>query len=230
MNAHDDDRLTPVMTTAWLALEEDDLPASPAMDRAVEVLRSGEPLVFPTDTVYGVGCDLWSERSIARLYEVKQRPLSMPIPVLVGGVEQVEQVAREVPETFFELVKRYWPGGLTLVVRRRTSVPAILCAGGDTVAVRMPDNPIALALIARMGGALAVTSANRSGQPAPTTAQAAGEQLEGRVPLILDGGICPGGQASTLVNLSTQPPRLLRQGGVTAEALRATLPDLVVPQ
>jgi len=215
------------MVTRFLTLEEDDLPASPAMDSAVEVLRAGEPLVFPTDTVYGIGCDLWSERAIAGLYAAKQRPTSMPIPVLVSDVEQVAQVTRELPEAFHELARRHWPGGVTLIVWRDARVPDILCAGGDTVAVRMPNDPIALALIARMGGVLAVTSANLSGQPAPTTAEAAQAQLDGRVPLILDAGVSPGGQASTIVNLTTRPPRLLRQGGVTLETLRDVLPDLV---
>jgi len=227
MRADSDDKVGGAsMETAWLALEEDDLPASPAMDSAVEVLRAGQPLVFPTDTVYGIGCDLWSERAIAGLYAAKRRPASMPIPVLVSDVAQVAQVARELPQAFHELVRRHWPGGLTLIVWREAQVPEVLCAGGDTVAVRMPDDRIALALIARMGGALAVTSANLSGQPAPTTAEAARVQLEGRVPLILDGGECPGGQASTIVDLTTHPPRMLRQGGVSLDVLRDVLPDL----
>lgn len=227
MTADTDDIVAaPAMVTRFLTLEEDDLPASPAMDSAVEVLRSGQPLVFPTDTVYGIGCDLWSERAIAGLYAAKRRPSSMPIPVLVSGVEQVAQVARELPEAFAELVRRYWPGGLTLIVWRDARVPDVLCAGGDTVAVRMPDDPIALALIARMGGAMAVTSANLSGQPAPTTAEAAKAQLEGQVPLILDGGECPGGQASTIVDLTTSPPCMVREGGVSLDVLRDVLPDL----
>jgi L-threonylcarbamoyladenylate synthase len=137
----------------------------------------------------------------------------------------VAQVAASLPEAFDALVARFWPGGLTLVVPRRPEVPDILCAGGPTVAVRMPDHPLALALIEAMGGALAVTSANLSGRPAPAEADQALADLDGRVALVLDGGRCPGGLASSVLDLSQHPPVLLRAGPREVAALRALLPD-----
>jgi L-threonylcarbamoyladenylate synthase len=214
--------------TEVIQVADDQTPASPACARALALLRAGQPVVFPTDTVYGIGCDLWDEQAIERLYWAKKRDHDLAIPVLVADFAAVDRVARELPPQLASLVAHFWPGGLTLVVRRRPEVPALLCAGGDTVAVRMPDHPVALALIAAMRGALAATSANLSGRPSPVTAAQALADLDGRVPLVLDGGACPGGQASTLIDLVADPPRLLRAGGVSAEALRQYLPTLAV--
>jgi len=186
--------------------------------------------VFPTDTVYGVGCDLWQIEAVERLYWAKQRPANMAIPILVSGPAQVMQVASEIPALFTPLVERHWPGGLSVVMRRRALVPDILCAGRDTVAVRMPAHPLALRLIAEMGGVLGVTSANLSGRQAARTAQEALAGLKGRVAIVLDGGPCPGGVASSIVDLTADPPTLLRQGALDANTLREVLPALVVPR
>jgi L-threonylcarbamoyladenylate synthase len=196
------------------------------LEAAIRLLCDGLPVVLPTDTVYGVGCDLWQPAAVERLFAAKGRPERMAIPVLVSGAEGVARVAADLPAGFGALAERYWPGGLTLIVPRRAEVPDILCAGGPTVAVRMPAQKAALRLIAALGGALAVTSANRSGQPAPHTAQGALVELGGRVPLVLDGGPCRGRAASTIVDLVSTPPRLLRHGELTAEMLRVVLPDL----
>lgn len=201
-----------------------------ALAQSVEALRAGQLVALPTDTVYGVGCDPWQERAIERIYWAKLRPRNMAIPILVSGPEQVAQVARALPPLFVPLVERFWPGGLTVIVPRQFSLPEILCAGGDTVAVRMPNHPFALRLIAEMGGAMAVTSANLSGRPSPRTAQEVLADLRGRVAVVVDGGACPGGVASTIVDLVSEPPRLLRQGEIDAETLRRFLPDLVLPQ
>jgi len=205
-------------------LPADDL----GLDAALGYLRSLQPVVFPTDTVYGVGADLWIDRAVRALYAVKRRPLSMPIPVLVSSPEGVERVASLLPPSFSRLVERFWPGGLTLIVPRRKSVPDALCAGGETVAVRMPDHPVALGIIAAMGGALAATSANLSGHPAPRTAQDALGGLACRVPLILDGGVCPGGVASTIIDLASDPAMLLRAGPIPHALLQTLLPGLQV--
>ena len=201
--------------------------AEGALEQAIQALRAGEIVVFPTDTVYGVGCDLWNPEAIERLYWAKKRPKKLPIPVLVSAPEHVQQVAHHLPPYFDVLVESFWPGGLTLIVRRRPQVPAVLCAGGDTVAVRMPAHPLALRLIEAMGGALAATSANISGNPAPKSASDALEELQGRVAIVLDGGDCPGGIASTIVDLVSSPPRLLRHGPLSATAIRELLPDLI---
>lgn len=209
-----------ISTRVYHAAQTEALPA------AWEALRNGQVVVFPTDTVYGVGCDLWQPEAIERLYWAKLRPKRMAIPVLVSAPEHVAQVARELPTTFALLAERFWPGALTLVVPRHPRVPDALCEGGPTVAVRMPDHPLALRLIEGMGGALAVTSANLSGQPPATNAAQALAQLAGRVAVILDGGECPGGVPSSIIDLVADPPRLLRQGHLSYELLREVLPTL----
>jgi len=201
---------------------------------AVSALARGESVVFPTDTVYGVGCDLWQADAIERLYWVKQRPRHLAIPILVSSLVVVRQVAHlggldaEQDRRFDALLARFWPGALTVIVPRLDRVPEILCAGQSTVAIRMPDHSVARELIAMMGGAMAVTSANLSGHPSPTTAEDALQDLRGRVPVVLDGGPCPGGIASSIIDLVSNPPRLLRPGGIELEQLREALPDLIV--
>jgi L-threonylcarbamoyladenylate synthase len=199
-----------------------------AIPMALQMLHAGQVVAFPTDTVYGVGCDPWCSEAIERLYWAKQRPKELAIPMLVSAPEHVTQVASGLPPRFATLVDRFWPGGLTVIVPRRASLPDVLCAGGPTIAVRMPDHAVALRLIAEMGGALAATSANLSSRPSPTTAAEVLADLDGRVAIVLDGGPCPGGVASSIVDLVSSPPVLLRQGDLTLEALRAVLPALVV--
>ena len=118
---------------------------------ALTLLRDGQVVVFPTDTIYGVGCDLWQSEAVARLYEAKRRPLHRAIPVLVSDTGGVSRVARDIPPSLTAVAERFWPGGLTVVLPRRPEVPDILCAGGTTVAVRMPDEPLTRRLIAAMG-------------------------------------------------------------------------------
>ena len=194
---------------------------------AVEALTEGQCVVFPTDTVYGVGADPWNARAVAQLYWAKRRPEHLPIPVLVSAPEHVRQVAGEIPDVFWPLVERHWPGGLTVIVPKNPSLPGIVTARGDSVAVRMPNLPVALRLVEAMGGALAATSANLSGQPSVNTAHEAYEALAGRVSIVLDGGRCPHGIASTIVNLVPDPPVLLRPGPLSLETLREVLPGLV---
>ncbi len=200
-----------------------------ALPEAWRLLRAGQVVAFPTDTVYGVGCDPWQVTAIERVYAAKLRPRNMALPVLVSGLEQVMRVARDLPSTFYAMAERFWPGGLTLILPRRPEVPDILCAGGPTIAVRMPAHDIALRLIAGMEGALATTSANLSGRPASRTAQQVLAELNGRVALILDGGECPGGIASDIIDLTASPPVLLRRGALEIAELRKVLPTLVVP-
>jgi L-threonylcarbamoyladenylate synthase len=218
------------MTESERAVQTRVLPADApnAIAQAAETLRGGGLVVFPTDTVYGVGCDYRNPRAIARLYWAKRRPYELAIPVLISHPRHVSQVARAMPPAYAALAARFWPGGLTIILPRLDALPAILCAGGDTVAVRMPDHPAALALLSAAGGAVAATSANLSGRPSPQTAQDALADLDGRVELVLDGGACPQGIASSIVNLCTDPPRLLRGGGLDAALLREVLPDLAV--
>jgi L-threonylcarbamoyladenylate synthase len=201
------------------------LPASDpsVITRALEVLRSDGLVVFPTDTVYGVAAGAFSERGIDRLYEAKGREAAKAIPVLLGSPDQLGQVAVNLPPYARRLAARFWPGAMTLVVPRHPGLPPNL-SQTPTVGVRMPDHPLALALL-RLSGPLATTSANLSGGPNPLTAQDALAQLDGRVDLVIDGGACPGGLPSTVVD-ATQPNLvILRQGPISLVDLQGCLVD-----
>jgi L-threonylcarbamoyladenylate synthase len=190
-----------------------------AVDRAVDLLRQGEVIAFPTDTVYGVGAHAFLPQAVTRLYAVKERPAGMAIPLLLPGVEAMSLVCVDIPALAWEIAGRFWPGPLSLVLRRAPAVPDAVTAGGPTVAVRVPDHPLVRELCRRLGAPLAATSANRHGCPPPVTAGEVRAVLAGRIPLILDGGSCPGGVASTLLDLTVSRPAILRPGPVTAEQL-----------
>lgn len=185
------------------------------LDVALDILREGGVVAFPTDTVYGIGADPLREEAVEALYRAKGRPGEKAIPLLLSDALQMEGVVRDVPPAARALARCFWPGALSMVLPAREEVPAIVRAGGDTLALRMPDHPVALRLIAAFGRPLAVTSANRSGQPSPATAEEVLVQLGGRIPLVVDGGRCPGGEPSTVLDLTTHPPRILRPGPVT---------------
>jgi L-threonylcarbamoyladenylate synthase len=190
-----------------------------ALDQAVDALRQGETIAFPTDTVYGVGAHSLRPRAVERLYAVKDRPPGLAIPLLLPDIADMASVCAEVPPLAWEIADRFWPGGLSLVLFRAPSVPDVVTAGGPTVAVRVPDQPLVRELCRRLGAPLAATSANRHGQPSPVTADEVRVQLAGRVPLILDGGRCPGGVASTVLDLTVSPPAILRAGPISAAQL-----------
>ncbi len=191
-----------------------------AITQAAEILIAGGLVVFPTDTVYGVGSHALDAAAVERLYAAKERPRNMAIPVLLASPADLPLAVRHVSPVARRLAEAFWPGALTLVLPRQPMLPAVLTAGGDSVAVRVPDHLVACALIAALGAPLAATSANLSGRPSPVTAQEAAAQLGGRVALVLDGGPCPGGVPSTVLDLTCAPPRILRSGPVTEEALR----------
>ncbi len=198
--------------------------ASPEwLEEALAVLREGGVVAFPTDTVYGVGADPLREEAVAALFQAKGRPAEKAIPLLLSEASQMEAVAREVPAAAEILARRFWPGPLSLVLRAREEVPPLVRAGGDTVALRMPAHPVALRLIAAFGRPLAVTSANLSGHPSPATAEEVLAQLQGRIPLLVDGGRCPGGEPSTVLDLTVDPPRVLRPGPVTWDEVQSCL-------
>lgn len=196
------------------------------LEEALSILRGGGVVAFPTDTVYGVGADPLQEEAVVALFQAKGRPAEKAIPLLLSEMSQVEAVAREVPAAAEALTRRFWPGPLSIVVWAREEVPALVRAGGETVALRMPDHPVALGLIGAFGRPLAVTSANLSGHPAPVTVEEVLSQLRGRIPLLVDGGQCPGGDPSTVLDLTVTPPRILRPGPITWEEIRACLQGL----
>lgn len=197
--------------------------------RAVDALMQGNTVAFPTDTVYGVGADARQPEAIAALYEIKQRPLDKAIPLLLARTEELCGVALEVPDSAWQLAERFWPGALTLVVHCALSLPPILTAGRPTVAVRVPDHPVVRALIEGLSAPLAATSANISGRSSPVATDGVLAQLDGRVSLLLDGGSCPGGRPSTVVDVTVTPVRILRPGPITARQIQAALSTGQVP-
>ena len=194
-----------------------------ALAQAVAVLRTGGLVAFPTDTVYGVGVHAYLPAAVARLYTAKVRPEGKAIPLLLGDAADVERVSRDLPRLTQRLMDAFWPGALTLVVPRNPELPDIVTAGGPTVAVRLPDHPVPRALARAVGAPLAATSANLSGQAEAVSAADVLAQLDGRIDLLLDGGRCPGGVASTVVDLTVQPPAILRQGALDPELLQRLL-------
>jgi L-threonylcarbamoyladenylate synthase len=199
-----------------------------ASERAVadvgRLLRAGELVAFPTETVYGLGADGTNDDAVARVFAVKARPRLNPLIVHVTDLAAAQRIARFDPRAQ-KLAERFWPGPLTMVLRRRedTALSLLVSAGLDTVAVRVPDHPVALALLAAAGRPIAAPSANVSGRVSPTTAAHVAADLDGRVSLILDGGACRVGVESTVVDLSGRAAALLRPGGVAVEDLEAVV-------
>ncbi|GBD11036.1 Putative threonylcarbamoyl-AMP synthase [bacterium HR23] len=193
-----------------------------ALQEAVAVLAGGGIVAFPTDTVYGLGGDVFREEAGEKVFLVKGRPEGMPLPVLLAFPQDVERVAVAIPPVAYRLMERFWPGGLTLVLPKAPAVPAIVAARGWTVGVRVPNHPVPRELARRLGSPIHGTSANPSGAPACRTAQEVKSALGGRVDYILDGGPAPGGQ-STVVDLTGPQPRLVRQGVVPAHAIEEVL-------
>lgn len=194
-----------------------------AIERAVKLLRMGEAIAFPTDTVYGIGAHGLNERAIEKLFEAKNRSRERAIPFLLATVKDLSQVAREIPRDVRVLAEKFWPGALTLVVRAHRRVPKILIAHGDTVAVRVPNHEITREIIRRLGAPLAATSANLSSQPDPATADQVVTYLNERIPLVLDGGPTPGNIPSTVLDLTTDPPIVRRVGAIAAEEIELVL-------
>ena len=205
---------------------------SGALRQAVEVLRAGGLVAFPTDTVYGLAAFPWDAQAVTRLFEAKERPADRAIPLLLSDASQLQRVAvlpGACQERLRQVGERFWPGALTLVLRKTEAVPEAV-SHGTTVAVRVPDLPLARALIRAAGGALAVTSANLSGQPSPVTAREVEEQLGGRIELILDGGACKGGVPSTILDCTVSPPAVLRHGAISSEALQQVFGSIEIRQ
>ena len=203
------------------------LASEPAtIERAATLLRNGDLVVFPTETVYGLGADALQPAAVERIFAAKERPFSDPLIVHIATLETLDTLVTTLPQAALQLAQAFWPGPLTLVLPAQTRVPKMITAGLETVAVRMPRHPVALALIQALGSPIAAPSANRFMHISPTTAQHALADLDGRVPLILDGGSCAVGVESTVLDLCSAIPTILRPGGVSLEALRTVLPDV----
>ncbi|MGH9582899.1 MAG: L-threonylcarbamoyladenylate synthase [Bryobacteraceae bacterium] len=210
------------------------------LERAAELIRAGRLVAFPTETVYGLGANALDPEAVARVYEAKGRPSSSPLIVHVSSAEMARTMAADWPALAETLAARFWPGPLTMILRKAEIVPDIVTAGLDSVGIRVPSHPIALELIRRAGVPIAAPSANRFTEISPTTAEHVRASLGGRVDLILDGGPAQVGIESTVVSLVRNPPEILRPGMITGEGLEAVtgvrwergnidLPHIVAP-
>ena len=198
------------------------------IDQAVDLLRRGCVVAFPTDTVYGVGVDPFKPQAVRNLYQIKGRPIDKPIPILVGSIQDVEQIAQKLPQVFFRLAEQFWPGGLTIIVEGR-NLPPEVTAGGKTVGVRMPNHSLALSLLRHFGGAIATTSANRSDESPATSASEVRSQLGAVIDFVLDGGETSTKIASTVLDLSVSPTLIRRTGEITWEKLTPYVSGLKNP-
>jgi L-threonylcarbamoyladenylate synthase len=205
-----------------------DAPASYEVENAARVIRDGGLVVFPTETVYGLGADALNVNAVRQIFAAKGRPSTDPLIVHVAGLDQVASVARVVPDVVQQLGGRFWPGALTVIVWKRREVPDEVTAGLETVAIRVPSHPIALALIAAAGRPIAAPSANRFSRPSPTDVSHVLADLDGRVDVILDGGRTDIGVESTVLDLTVSPPVVRRPGGVSIEDLRDVLPQVQI--
>lgn len=199
--------------------------------RAAALLRAGELVAFPTETVYGLGADALNGEAAARIFAAKGRPADNPLIAHIAGESGLAGlIAGEPCACARKLMRAFWPGPMTLIFPKSPRVPREVTAGLDTVAVRMPSHPVARALICAAQTPIAAPSANRSGRPSPTTAAHVLEDMEGRIPLILDGGPCEVGLESTVVDVTGARPRILRPGGVTLEMLEGVVGDVDVDE
>lgn len=192
-----------------------------AIPRALETLKRGGLVAFPTDTVYGVGSLAFDAKAVESIYAAKDRPVEKAIPILIGGPQDLDKVTMGLPSMAAKLAAHFWPGALTLVVPKHRNLPDIVSVM-PTIGVRAPDHPVARRLLTA-AGPMAVTSANISGQDSPKTAEEVSRQLNGRIPLILDGGETPGGYPSTVVNCLGSEPVIIREGPITLKDIQSVL-------
>jgi len=190
------------------------------VEEGISILKRGGVIAFPTDTVYGLG--VWStfQEAVEKIYQVKRRPRNLPLPLLLADVSQIGEVACTVSPVALLLASRFLPGALTMVLHKSERVPDFISAGGTTVAVRVPAHPVPIALTKGLGAPIVGTSANRSGKRSSLTAEEVYSQFGNDVDLIIDGGRCPGGKESTIVEVTGEVPVVLREGAISMEELR----------
>ncbi len=187
--------------------------------QGIEILKSAGVIAYPTDTVYGLGADPLNRRAVDKIYRVKRRPYNQALPLLLADKSDLTKVASEVPDIAWKLAEWFFPGGLTLVLRKSSWVPGNVSGGGNSIAVRVPNHPVPIALIKALGNPIVGTSANISGRPSPVTAAEVREQLGREVDLIIDGGRCAGGTDSTVLDVSGKTPILVREGAIPRKDL-----------
>jgi L-threonylcarbamoyladenylate synthase len=205
------------------SLDQSDLAG---IQQAVEILRTGGLVAFPTETVYGLGADALNTNAVKKIFEAKGRPIDNPLIIHIASVENVQQFASSISEKGMRLARRFWPGPLTLVVQRKKAVPDVVTAGLDTVALRIPHHAVALELLKQFQGGIVGPSANISGKPSPTSAEHVFQDLQGRIDLILDAGSTRIGVESTVVDVTVDPPAILRIGGLSKEEIEKEIGEI----
>lgn len=215
------------MRTEYYHVDKDKPDAS-VLDHAAVILRRGGLVAFPTETVYGLGANGLDEQAVAGIYRAKGRPSDNPLILHIAGQDELAKLVQAVPANARALMERFWPGPLTIIFKRSPIIPNAVTGGLDTVAIRMPDSLVARELIRLAGVPVAAPSANTSGRPSPTTAQAVLADLDGRIELIIDAGSSNIGLESTVIDCTTTVPTLLRPGGITLEMLIDVLGDIEI--
>ncbi|MBU4511054.1 threonylcarbamoyl-AMP synthase [bacterium] len=190
---------------------------------AAEEIKKGNLVAFPTETVYGLGADALNEKAVAKIFQAKGRPFNDPLIAHIADIKELYRLSKQVPPVALKLAKAFWPGPLTLVLRKSELVSGIVTAGLDTVAVRMPADNIALSLIREAETPIAAPSANLFGRTSPTTAQHVADDLDGKIEMIIDGGKTKVGVESTVLDITTRPVQLLRAGGISVEKLKEVI-------
>ncbi len=200
------------------------------VEKGISILRQGGIVAFPTDTIYGLGACADLRQAVERIYEVKGRPHHMALPLLLANTSQISEVADYVPPVAWLLASNFLPGALTLVLFKSSSISGIIAAGGMTVAVRVPNHPVPFALAEGLGAPIVGTSANLSGKPGSLTADEVYSQFGGKIDLVIDGGRCPGGRESTIVDVTGEKPVILREGAISREKLREVCESIMIKE
>ena len=218
------------MNTELYKIDEHNIDASAKeiLEKAGRIIKEGGLVAFPTETVYGLGGDALNPESSRKIYAAKGRPSDNPLIVHVASMEDVEAIVKEVPQAAYKLAEAFWPGPLTMIMNKNDKVPHETTGGLDTVAIRMPNNEIALELIRQSGGYIAAPSANTSGRPSPTVARYCEEDLSGKIEMIIDGGQVGIGLESTIVDLTSDEPMILRPGYITQDMLKDILGQVTI--
>ncbi len=191
------------------------------VERAIRILKNGGIVAFPTDTIYGLGANAFDEDAVLRIYEAKVRPRNFALTLLLADTSQIKLVAENIPKMAWKLAEKFMPGALTIVLNKSMAVSNMITGEGNTVAVRIPNHPVPIALVKGLGAPITGTSANISGGNNPLTAEDVFKQLRYRVDMIIDGGRCPIGVSSTVLDLTTNPPKIIREGAISRDQIES---------